>query len=193
MHGRPGGDRLGLFVVRVGPTTGASDRGVRDVRRIAVFTTVLLAVLLVAPPSAWASAPSITRQSVDVTQVWNDCGFDLEAHIAGDVVTRTWTDGGGTRVVETYPRLKLTLSDPRTQASLVVVISGPFHLVVRPDGSSTEMGTGKYIWGVDPRDREQQGLFSSSGRYVRSLDAQGNETAWSFVGTVVPLCPVFAT
>jgi hypothetical protein len=160
-------------------------------RRIVVLLLTLLA-LVMAAPSAQAAPPTHERMPADFDDIDDTCGFPVEIHQTGFVIAIQWVDEDGSlRRIEAYPQLKATFTNPATGESITVNIAGPAHITESPDGSFTLVGTGNWIWGNHPQTGEP-GIFLLSGRFVFSVDAQGNESFRS-VGRFVDLCAELAT
>jgi hypothetical protein len=159
-------------------------------RRIVVLLLTLLA-LVMAAPSAQAAPPTHERMPADFDGVDETCGFPVEIHQTGFVIAIEWVDEDGSlRRIEAYPQLKATFTNPATGESITVNIAGPAHITESPDGSFTLVGTGNWGWGNHPQTGEP-GIFLLSGRFVFSVDAQGNESFRS-VGRFVDLCAELA-
>ena len=159
-------------------------------KRFALVLVLTLPVLLVGQ-SALAGKPTIERIPVDDVFIDESCGFPVEAHFTGTVVRITWTDEDGTvQIREAYPRFRQTLTNLETGETITNNISGPARIIERPDGSFTLVGTGTWGWDAHPVTGES-GLFLSKGRFVFSVDIEGNES-FSIVGTIVDLCPKLA-
>jgi hypothetical protein len=160
-------------------------------RRLLVVLLVVLGALL-AGPSALAAPP--THQTIAIDDVFFDpsCGFLIEGHVTGVGITITWTNqDGSSRIFLANPQLKATLTNLDTGASLTENLSGPAHITVNPDGSSTFVGTGLNAFNVNPKTGEP-GASLSAGRLVATLDAAGNETSFQIVGHVFDLCAELA-
>jgi hypothetical protein len=159
-------------------------------RRIVVLLLTLLA-LVMAAPNAQAAPPTHERMPADFDGVDETCGFPVEIHQTGFVIAIEWVDEDGSlRRIEAYPQLKATFTNPATGESITVNIAGPAHITESPDGSFTLVGTGNWGWGNHPQTGEP-GIFLLSGRFVFSVDAQGNESFRS-VGRFVDLCAELA-
>jgi hypothetical protein len=159
-------------------------------RRIVVLLLTLLALVITAP-SAQAAPPTHERLSADFDGVDETCGFPVEIHQTGFIIAIQWVDEDGSlRRIEAYPQLKAPFTNPATGESIRVNIAGPAHITESPDGSFTLVGTGNWIWGNHPQTGEP-GTFLLSGRFVLSVDAQGNESFRS-VGRFVDLCAELA-
>ena len=159
-------------------------------RRIVVLLLTLLA-LVIAAPSAQAAPPTHERLPADFDGVDDTCGFPVEIHQTGFLVAISWVGEDGTsHRTEAYPQVKATLTNPATEESITLNIAGPGQFTDNPDGSFTLVGTGNWLWGNHPKTGEP-GLFLLSGRFVLSVDAQGNESFRS-VGRFVDLCAELA-
>ena len=99
-------------------------------------------------------------------------------------------EDGSSHRIEAYPQVKATLTNLATAESITLNIAGPGQFFDNPDGSFTLVGTGNWLWGNHPKTGEP-GLFLLSGRFVLSVDAQGNESFRS-VGRFVNLCAELA-
>ena len=159
-------------------------------RRIVVLLLTLLA-LVVAAPSAQAAPPTHERMSADFDGVDEACGFPVKIHQTGFVVAISWVgEDGSLHRIEASPQVKVTLTNPATEERITLNIAGPGQFTDNPDGSFTLVGTGNWLWGNHPKTGEP-GLFLLSGRFVLSVDAQGNESFRS-VGRFVDLCAELA-
>jgi hypothetical protein len=161
-------------------------------KRLTVVLLVTLAASVVATSSAQAAPPTHERVPVDETFIDNRaCDFPVQGHATGFMLIIEWVDEDGTtRRFEGFPQAKLTLTNLTTGKSITANTAGAFHLTENPDGSLTAAGTGN--WGF-PFDLEtgEPGFLLYSGRWVFSIDAQGNES-FRFVGRVRDLCTELA-
>jgi hypothetical protein len=89
-----------------------------------------------------------------------------------------------------YPQLKATSTNLATGEGIRVNIAGPAHIIEGADGGFTLVGTGNWGWGSHP-DTGEPGLFLTSGRFVLSVDAAGNES-FRRVGRLRDLCAELA-
>jgi len=159
-------------------------------RRMIVLLLTLLA-LVVAAPSAQAAPPTHERIPADFDGIDESCGFPVEIHQTGFVVAIQWvSQDGSSHRIEAYPQVKATLTNPATEESITLNIAGPGQFTDNPDTSFTLVGTGNWLWGNHP-DTGEPGLFLLSGRFVLSVDAQGNESFRS-VGRFIDLCAELA-
>jgi hypothetical protein len=161
-------------------------------KRLAVVFLATLAALVAAVPSAQAAPP--THDLVPINETFTDneaCDFPVQGHVTGFMLIIEWVDEDGTtRRFEGFPQAKLTLTNLTTGKSITANTAGSFHLTENPDGSLTAAGTGN--WGF-PFDLEtgEPGFLLYSGRWVFSIDAQGNES-FRFDGRVRDLCTELA-
>lgn len=161
-------------------------------KRLAVVLLFSLLTLLVAAPSALAAPPTHERVPVDDVVVDEEsCGVPVEIHTTGFILAIEWVgEDGSLRRFEAYPQFKATLTNLVTGESIRVNIAGPAHITESPDGSFTLVGTGNWLFGTHP-DTDELGLFQIAGRFVLSIDPQGNES-FRFVGRVKDLCAELA-
>jgi hypothetical protein len=160
-------------------------------KRLGVVLLLTFLALVVAAPSALAAKPTHERIPADFDGVDETCGFPVEIHQTGFLIAIQWVDADGSlRRIEAYPQLKATFTNPTTGERITVNVAGPAHIAESPDGSFTLVGTGNWIWGNHP-DTGTPGTFLLSGRFVLSVDAQGNESFRS-VGRFVDLCAELA-
>jgi hypothetical protein len=159
-------------------------------KRLAVVFLATLAALVAAAPSAQAAPPTHERVPVDETVIDESCGFRVQTHVTGFVVTIEWVDEQGTRRFEAFPQGRATHTNLSTGESITVNTAGPEHTTESPDGSLTVVGTGTWGFGNHP-ETGAPGIFQVAGRWVFSIDAQGNES-FHFVGRVRDLCAELA-
>ena len=162
-------------------------------KRQAVVFVVTLAACLAAASTAQAAPPTIERVPVDDRFVDDrSCAFPVEGHATGFKLTLEWADEDGTtRRFEGFPQARLTLTNPTTGKGITVNTAGSFHLTENPDGSLTAAGTGNWGFPFDLETGEPGFLLLYSGRWVFSIDAQGNES-FRFDGRVIDLCAELA-
>lgn len=169
----------------------ASPEGNGMMKRRVVVLLVTLAALVAAAPSALAAPPTHERVPVDDEFVDESCGFPVEIQLTGFVHRITWVnEDGSVRRIEAFPQGKATLTNPDTGESITHNAAGPAHVTENPDGSFTLVGTGNWGWPNHPQTGEP-GIFQLSGRFVLSVDAEGNES-FRFVGRFVDLCAELA-
>jgi hypothetical protein len=165
--------------------------GTGSMRRLLVVLLVALGALL-AGPTALAAPP--THETIPVDDVFFDpsCGFPIEGHVTGFAVVITWANkDGSSRVFVANPQLKATLTNLNTGSTYTENISGPAHITVHPDGTSTLVGTG--LWGFDLNPQTgAPGASLNAGRLVATFDAAGNETSFQIIGHVTDLCAKLA-
>jgi hypothetical protein len=160
-------------------------------KRPAVVLFLALLTLLVAAPSALAAKPTHERMPIDDEFVDESCGFPLQVQQTGFLVAIEWVgEDGSLRRFEAYPQLKATYTNPSTGQSIRVNFSGPAHITEGTDGSFTLVGTGLWLFGSHP-DTDEPGIFLLSGRFVLSIDAQGNQS-FHRAGRVTDLCAQLA-
>jgi hypothetical protein len=166
--------------------------GSGTMKRLAAALLLTLLALVATAPSALAAKPTHERTPVDDVFVDEDsCDFAVEIHTTGFILAIEWVDEDGSlRRFEAYPQLRATYTNLVTGESIKVNISGPAHITESPDGSLTLVGTGDWSWDVHP-DTGEPGLFLTSGRFVLSIDAQGNES-FQRVGRITDLCAKLA-
>ena len=168
----------------------ASPEG-NGMKRLAVVLLVTLAALVAAAPSAQAAPPTHERMPADFEVVDESCGFPVEVQQTGFILVIEWVDEDGTlRRFEAYPQLKVTYTNPSTGESITANVAGPAHITESPDGSFTLVGTGNWGFSFHP-ETDEPGIFVISGRFVFSIDAEGNES-FRFVGSVVDICAELA-
>ena len=115
----------------------------------------------------------------------------VQTHLTGFVLTIEWVDGDGTiRRFTAFPQGRATHTNPSTGESVTVNAAGPERTTVNPDGSFTVVGTGTWGFANHPETGAPE-IFQVAGRWVFSVDAQGNES-FRFVGRVRDLCAELA-
>jgi hypothetical protein len=77
-----------------------------------------------------------------------------------------------------------------TGKTLTTSLAGPAHFTAESDGSFTLVGTGIWSWEFNPETGEP-GPVLTKGRFVSSVDSEGNES-FSIVGHIVDLCAEIA-
>ena len=161
-------------------------------KRLTVVFLVTLAALVAAAPSAQAAPPTHEQVPIDDEVGDESCGFPVQVHVTGFMLVIEWVDEDGTtRRFEGFPQARLTKTKLRTGKSITVNTAGSFHLTENPDGSLTAAGTGNWGFPFDLETGEPGFLLLYSGRWVFSVDAQGNES-FDFVGRVRDLCAELA-
>lgn len=135
---------------------------------------VLGAVLVAAPVSA--GKPQVDRQAVDDTFVdsflSDACGVEVNAHVTGHVIFRTFTDAGGNpvREVNNYALSLLWWSENGDIHAKDVGIDRATYL---EDGSVLVI----IIGNVQSFSIPGQGrVYADVGRVMIEIDAAGNET-----------------
>jgi hypothetical protein len=162
-------------------------------KRLAVVVLATLAALVAAAPIAQAAPPTHERVSIDETFTDREaCGFPVEGHATGVMLVIEWVKKDGTtRRFEGFPQGRLTVTNLSTGKRITVNTAGTFHLTENPDGSLTAAGTGNWGFPFDLETGEPGFLLLYSGRWVFSIDAQGNES-FRFDGRVIDLCAELA-
>jgi hypothetical protein len=163
-----------------------------SMKRLAVALLITLAALAAAAPSALAAPPTHEREFVDRTFTdEKSCGSPVEIHQTGFEIRIEWVDeDGSVRFIVAFPQGRTTLTNPDTKESITVSAAGPAHVTDNPDGSFTLVGTGTWGWPNHP-ETGAPGIFQLSGRFVLSVDAEGN-ASFSFVGDFIDLCAELA-
>jgi hypothetical protein len=136
-----------------------------------------------------AGKPTIERVPIDDEFIDQACGFDTDIRISGTAFYITYTDTKGTyHEFMGLAQGRVELTNLMTGTSVVFNISGPGKTEVNPDGSFRLIGTGPWIWFDDP-DTHASGYFHTNGRFIFSIDAEGNRT-FSRTGTKFNICTV---
>ena len=161
-------------------------------KRLAVVFVATLAALVATALSAQAAPPTHERVPIDETPFIDEsCGFRVQVQLTGFMLVIEWVDEEGTtRRFEASPQARATFTNLSTGESVTFNTSGSAHITENPDGSFTAVGTGNWGFPVDPETGEP-GLVVLSGRWMFSIDAQGNES-FHFVGRVRELCAELA-
>ena len=153
-------------------------------RLLAVSLMALASVVLV--PSALSTAPTIQRFPIDATFLDDvDCGFPVQIHIAGTDLEIT----SGDRVFDAFPQSTATLTNLDTGTSITVSLAGPGRTNIGADGSVTFVGTGPALFFFLFQGNPAITLLN--GRFVLTIDAQGNQT-FSSHGATRDLCAELA-
>ena len=156
----------------------------RTVRLSIVSALALSAVAMVAASIAAAAPPTIERTLVEVTFLDEvDCAFPVEVYINGTDTMITSTVQGEVREFHAFGGGYTTLTNLSTEESITFNISGPTHSTFRQDGSFSFVGTGTSIFLFE----DTPGIQWFKGRFVLSIDPQGNET-FTTDGTFVDMC-----
>jgi hypothetical protein len=162
-----------------------------SMKRLTVVVLLTLAALVAAAPSAQAAPPTHERVPIDDTFTDESCGFPVRVQVTGFMLVIEWVDEDGTiRRFEGFPQARTTFTNVITGESITASAAGSAHITDYPDGSFTAVGTGTWGFPSDPETGEP-GHVLLSGRWVFSIDAQGN-TSFSFVGQKVDLCAELA-
>jgi hypothetical protein len=154
-------------------------------KRLVVVSLFALASLALVP-SALSDPPTIQRFPIDATFLDDvDCGFPVQVDVVGTDLEIT----SGDRVFDAFPQSTATLTNLDTGTSITVSIAGPGHTTFGADGSVTFVGTGPtlflFLFQGNP------GITLLNGRFVLTIDSQGNQT-FSSVGGTRDLCAELA-
>ena len=154
-------------------------------KRLFVVSLFALASLALVP-SALSDRPTIQRFPIDATFVDDvDCGFPVQIHLVGTDLEIT----SGDRVFDAFPQSTATLTNLDTGTSITVSIAGPGHTTFGADGSVTLVGTGPTLFFLGFQGNP--GITLLNGRFVLTIDSQGNQT-FSSVGETRDLCAELA-
>jgi hypothetical protein len=158
-------------------------------KRLVVVSLTALASLVLAP-SALSDRPVIQRTPVDLTVLDDvDCGFPVEVHVTGTDIGVISTVQGEVREFHAFAGGSATLTNLDTGTTITMNIAGPARITYGADGSATVVGTGPtlffFLFQGNP------GITWLSGRWILTVDAQGNQT-FSYVGTTRDLCAELA-
>lgn len=154
-------------------------------KRLVVVSLVALASLLLVP-SALSDPPTIQRFPIDATFLDDvDCGFPVQIDVVGTDLEIT----SGDRVFDAFPQSTATLTNLDTGTSITVSIAGPGHTTLGADGSVTFVGTGPTLFFL--QFLGNPGITLLNGRFVLTIDSQGNLT-FSSVGGTRDLCAELA-
>ena len=155
-------------------------------KRLVVISLLALASLVLVP-SALSARPTIQRFPIDATFFDDvDCGFPVQIDIVGTDLEIT----SGNRVFDAFPQSTATLTNLDTGTSITVSIAGPSQTILNADGSFTIVGTGPGLFFFTPPPL-LPGITSINGRWVLTVDSQGNPT-FSSVGGTRDLCAELA-
>jgi hypothetical protein len=154
-------------------------------KRLLVVSLFALASLVLVP-SALSNRPTILRFPIDAQIIDDvDCGFPVEIDVVGtdlEIIS-------GNRVFDAFPQSRATLTNLVTKKSITVSLAGPGHTSFGADGSVTMVGTGPTLFAL--MFQGQPGITLHNGRFVLTIDPQGNQT-FSSVGHTRDLCAELA-
>lgn len=157
-------------------------------RLFAVSLMALASLVLVS--SALSAAPTIQRTPLDETLFDGvDCEFPVQIDLVGTDLGIFWTFQGQAREFHAFPNSRATLTNLDTGRTLTVSIAGPGRITFGDDGSATLVGTGPALFFL--LFQGNPGITLLNGRFVLSIDSQGNET-FSSVGTTRDICAELA-
>jgi hypothetical protein len=146
---------------------------------------VLMAVTAITSTGpAIAARPETHRMHVDDTflsRISEDCGYDVLLHLEGTITVTDFTnrDGTVTRTLVTYPALFFTFINAATGEAVTSRSPDVEHYRYNDDGSLTLTVTGLVMHVVVPGEGVQA---AQAGRFVVTIDADGNETVTEPVG-----------
>jgi hypothetical protein len=156
-------------------------------KRLLVVSLFALASLVLVP-SALSDPPTIQRFPIDATFFdTTDCAFPVQIDIVGTDLEIT--SASGDRVFDAFPQSRVTLTNLDTERSITVSIAGPGHTTLGADGSVTLVGTGPTLFFLGFQGNP--GITLLNGRFVLTIDSQGNQT-FSSVGETRDLCAELA-
>ena len=157
-------------------------------KRLTALVVPILGCLLVTQ-SAGASGPTIVRYPNQYYDYVDDfCGFDVHVQGTGSKVDISWD---GVRLIQAFPQANQVDTNVETGYSIHVNLTGGDRINLNPDGSGTLVGWGNWVWPYNPYTGER-GFFVTSGKFVYTLDSQGNLT-FSIVGGITEdLCAKLA-
>lgn len=146
------------------------------------FALVLLLTLpFMTARAAYADKPTIERFPIDDEFVDDSCGFAVDVQVTGIALVISYTDDEGVyHELDAYPQARVVFTNVETGEAVTESISGPGKLTIHPDGSFTLFGSGNWVWGGNPETGDP-GWFLVQGRFVQSIDAEGNYS-WSLLG-----------
>ena len=151
-----------------------------------VVVSLLALASLAFVPSALSDPPTIQRFPIDATFFDDvDCGFPVQIDITGTDLQII----SGDRVFDAFPQSAATLTNLDTEKSITVSIAGPGHTTFGADGSVTLVGTGPTLFFL--LFQGNPGITLLNGRFVLTIDSQGNLT-FSSVGGTRDLCAELA-
>jgi hypothetical protein len=154
-------------------------------KRLFVVSLFALASLVLVP-SALSDPPTIQRFPIDATLFDDvDCGFPVQIHIVGTDLEIT----SGDRVFDAFPQSTATLTNLVTETSITVSTAGPGSTFFGADGSVTFVGRGPTLFFF--AFQGNPGITLLNGRWVLTIDSQGNQT-FSSVGGTRDLCAELA-
>ena len=149
---------------------------------VSLFALASLALV----PSALSERPTILRFPIDATILDDvDCGFPVQIDVVGtdlEIIS-------GNRVFDAFPQSRATLTNLVTKKAITVSLAGPAHTSLGADGSVTSVGTGPTLFALMFQGRP--GITLHNGRFVLTIDSQGNQT-FASVGNTRDLCAELA-
>jgi hypothetical protein len=161
-------------------------------KRAALMLSTVLVALAIAPT---VNAGKPTREIIPSPPdfVVSRCGFPVLVHSEGVTIVTTFTDDEGNvvRQILVFPGSRQSFTNLNTGESIAFATVGPAFWTFNPDGSASLRGVGPSGWFFHPLTRER-GIFFTTGRWVVTFDAEGNETSFEITGPIVDICAEIA-
>jgi hypothetical protein len=150
---------------------------------LAAGLAVVTATCLATTGTAAAAEPERSTFEVDDTfpsRTSEECGFDILLRLEGTIVVTDFfeQDGSLARTLVTYPGLFYTFINAATGESVTSRSPDPEHYRWNADGSLTLTVTGLVLHLGGPGGQAVQ-----AGRFVVTVDAEGEETVTEPVGS----------
>jgi hypothetical protein len=161
--------------------------------RKAFVLSVVLAVLAVAS-SASASGPIREKNEQGDVVIRGVCTFPVLGHIDGVEIIKTYVDEAGDpfKQIVTFPGNRITLTNPRSDTSVIVMGTGSSQLRARSDGSTSARAMGHGLFFPNPLTGEP-GIWYLSGQGAATLGRSGETIDAILHGRLVDLCPRLAS
>jgi hypothetical protein len=157
---------------------------------------VLAVVVTVLGVASSASATKPIRETNEQGDfvIRNQCAFPVFGHIDGTEIITTFVDQAGTPVkqIVTFPNNRITLTNLRSGASIIVMGTGSSQLRARADGSLSARAMGHGPFFPNPLT-EEPGIWYLSGQGTMTSDRNGQVTEIALHGRLVDLCPRLAS
>ena len=117
------------------------------------------------------------------------CGFEIQGTLlAGKEFVKVLKAADGSMVSLITGTVKASLTDPANGKTITVNLSGPYKLIVFPDGSVTILGKGHQFTTLTPAEQARFGLpgfFVAAGSLTTTVAPDGNITSMSLNGHVL--------